>query len=173
MIRLATENDIQAIVEIYNKIHKLEADGLTTIGWNPSIYPIRETAEDALKRNDLFVYELDNKIVASAIINQSQVPVYAQGQWTFLAADDDVMVLHTLTVDPDCAGKGIGRSFVAFYEEYAHGKGCHVLRLDTNAINSIARKMYANLGYRETDIVPCVFNGIPGVNLVLIEKIIE
>lgn len=45
-----------------------------------------------------------------------------------------------------------------------------MLRIDTNAINSAARRLYAKLGYREADIVLCVFNGIPNVNLVLLEK---
>lgn len=30
--------------------------------------------------------------------------------------------------------------------------------------------MYASLGYKEVGIVPVVFNGIDGVNLVLLEK---
>ena len=30
--------------------------------------------------------------------------------------------------------------------------------------------MYNKLGYKEVDIVPTVFNGIPDVNLVLLEK---
>jgi len=30
--------------------------------------------------------------------------------------------------------------------------------------------MYKKLGYKEIGIVPTVFNGIPGVNLVLMEK---
>ncbi|CCX75214.1 acetyltransferase GNAT family [Dorea sp. CAG:105] len=30
--------------------------------------------------------------------------------------------------------------------------------------------MYKRFGYREADIVPCEFNGIPGVQLVLLEK---
>ncbi|MBQ0018882.1 MAG: hypothetical protein KBS63_06770 [Clostridiales bacterium] len=47
---------------------------------------------------------------------------------------------------------------------------CTVLRIDTNARNRTARKMYASLGFREADIVPTVFNGIPGVDLVLLEK---
>ena len=33
-----------------------------------------------------------------------------------------------------------------------------------------ARAMYKRLGYREADIVPCEFNRIPGVQLVLLEK---
>ena len=169
-IRLATQNDIDAVIAIYEHIHKMEAEGQTHIGWNPSIYPIRATAEEALQRGDLFVYEQDGRIMASAIINKTQVPIYALGQWSFPATDDEVMVLHTLTVDPACGGRGIGREFVAFYEDYALHEGCPILRLDTNAVNSIARKMYPSLGYREADVVPCNFNGIPDVQLVLFEK---
>ena len=100
MIRLAKHNDIEAVTAIYEHIHMMEADGLVRIGWNPSIYPVRATAEEALQRGDLFVFEQEGTIMASAIINRTQVPVYAIGQWAFPAADDEVMVLHTLTVDP-------------------------------------------------------------------------
>ena len=82
-------------------------------------------------------------------------------------------MLHTLVVDPDARGRGIGPAFVRFYEETGKDWGCEVLRIDTNARNRIARKMYAGLGYIETDIVPTVFNGIRNVDLVLMEKKIE
>jgi len=42
--------------------------------------------------------------------------------------------------------------------------------MDTNSRNLRARAMYKKLGYREIGIVPCVFNGIEGVQLVLLEK---
>ena len=77
------------------------------------------------------------------------------------APDSEVMVLHTLTADPDCGGRGCGRAFVAFYEDCARS---------TNAINVRARAIYRRLGCREADIVDCTFNGIPGVRLVCLEK---
>ena len=42
--------------------------------------------------------------------------------------------------------------------------------MDTNAKNIGARRFYEKLGYTEVGIVPCVFNGIAGVELVLLEK---
>ena len=36
--------------------------------------------------------------------------------------------------------------------------------------NTNARALYKKLGYKEIAIVPTVFNGIKGVNLVLLEK---
>ena len=42
--------------------------------------------------------------------------------------------------------------------------------MDTNVINTAARRFYAKLGFRESGIVGCTFNGIPGVRLVRLEK---
>jgi len=63
-----------------------------------------------------------------------------------------------------------GRRFVDFYENYALELGCPYLRMDTNERNARARAMYKKLGYREIGVIPTVFNGIAGVNLVLLEK---
>ena len=170
LIRKAAERDIDAVVAIYAHIHEQEQAGRTTIGWLPGVYPVRKTAEAALARDDLFVYEEEGRVLAAAIINQTQVDAYADGKWVYPAEDSDVMVLHTLVVEPSAGGKGIGRAFVAFYERYARAHGCTVLRMDTNVRNAAARRLYQKLGYAEPDIVPCTFNGIPGVRLVCLEK---
>ena len=169
-IRKAEKQDIPAVAAIFSAIHSAEEKGELTIGWVREIYPTEETARAALIRNDLFVMEKEGAIVASAIINRLQVPDYAKGQWLHAAHEDEVMVLHTLCVHPKAMGKGCGKAFVAFYEAYARENGCRYLRMDTNAVNATARAMYRKLGYREAGIVPCVFNGIEGVGLVLLEK---
>lgn len=169
MIRKAVREEIPTIAEIYRHIHEQEQRGLAHIGWLPEVYPVERTAQDAFKRGDLYVYR-EETVLASAIINQTQVDAYAQGEWKFTALDSEVMVLHTLVVEPAACGRGIGRAFVSFYEKLARQSGCKALRMDTNAINIKARSLYKNLGFREAGIVPCVFNGIPGVQLVLLEK---
>ncbi len=170
MIRKATAADIDAVEKIYDKIHGNEKSGLSTIGWVEGIYPIRQTAENAHKNRWLYVCEKDKTVVASAIINHVQVPEYCMGNWQFDAYDSEVLVLYTLTVDPEEAGAGIGKQFVAFYEQLARKTGCTVLRIDTNERNTRARRFYAKLGFREAGIVPCDFNGIPDIRLVLLEK---
>ena len=108
---------------------------------------------------------------AAAKINQIQVPEYANAQWRYPdAPEGEIMVLHTLVVEPAQAGRGYGSAFVQFYEDYAREYGCSYLRMDTNAKNQAARKLYAHLGYWESGIVDCNFNGIPGVALVCLEK---
>ena len=172
MIRKATESDIPAVAEIYAHILANEDPAKPATGWLKGIYPVEATARAALGRDDLFVCIEDDKVVASAIINRTQVDVYADCKWSLECEDDEVMVLHTRTVEPACAGRGIGRKFVAFYEDYARGHNCKALRIDTNAVNITARGLYSKLGYTEVGIVPCVFNGIPNVMLVCMEKLL-
>ena len=172
MIRKATESDIPAVAEIYAHILANEDPAKPATGWLKGIYPVEATARAALGRDDLFVCIEDDKVVASAIINRTQVDVYADCKWSLECEDDEVMVLHTLTVEPACARRGIGRKFVAFYEDYARRNGCKALRMDTNAVNVTARGLYSKLGYTEVGIVPCVFNGIPNVMLVCMEKLL-
>ncbi len=172
LIRKATDKDIDAIERLYDAIHFEEENGKQTIGWIRGIYPIRKTAEDALQRNDLFVLEDEGIIQGTAIINQIQVDSYKQGNWKNCVDDNQVCVLHTLVISPESKGKGFGKGFLSFYEEYAINHGCIELRIDTNARNIIARKMYQKHGYTEIGIIPTDFNGIAGIDLVLLEKYI-
>lgn len=170
MIRKAEVSDIPAVAAIYEAIHDREEAGLTTIGWQRGVYPTADTARAAVEAGELYVLMDAGRVVASGKINQEQMPAYASVNWRYAAPDDQVLVLHTLTVDPACQGKGYARQFLAFYEDMARRMGCLALRIDTNARNAAARAMYAKHGYIESGIIPCVFNGIPGVNLVCMEK---
>ena len=155
MFRQATLSDLEQIAAIYDHIHTEEEAGRATVGWVRGVYPTRQTALDAIQAGDMFVAEENGRLVATAKINQEQVPEYAEAAWTQDAPPEQVMVLHTLVVDPQAKGRGYG---------------CRYLRMDTNERNASARALYRNLGYREVSIVPCAFNGIPGVQLVCLEK---
>ena len=170
IIRPAAAHDLARIEEIYDAIHTAEEAGNVSIGWVRGVYPTRATAQAALDAGELFVLESDGTVYAAGRINREQVPVYAEVPWAHDAAPEQVLVLHTLVSDPLVAGHGCGTEFVAFYEQYAREHGCTWLRIDTNARNVSARRLYARLGYREVDIVPGKFNGIPDVQLVCMEK---
>lgn len=169
-IRKGTPGDIPAVAAVYDRILKEEEAGRTSVGWVRGVYPTESTAREALEAGELFVMKEDGVLTAAARINRTQVPVYSQIPWRWEAPAERVMVLHTLVVDPLCRGRGCGTAFVAFYERYALERGCPYLRMDTNEKNTAARALYARLGYREAGVVPCVFNGIPGVGLVCLEK---
>lgn len=170
-IRKAVSEDIPQVAAIYDHILTEEEGGRAVIGWIRGVYPTERTARDALEAGTLFVLERNGAVAAAAKIDRNQVPEYADAPWHYPdAPPEQVMVLHTLVVDPAFAGKGCGTQFVAFYEEYARAHGCPYLRMDTNARNTAARRLYNRLGYWEAGVVPCVFNGIPDVQLVCLEK---
>lgn len=172
VVRKAVQEDLDDVAKIYEHIHVEEERGAISTGWIKNIYPVRKTATDSFERNDLFVMQDEGKTVAAAIINKVQVPCYIEAAWKHRAEKNEVMVLHTLVVEPSEKRKGYGKSFVAFYEAYAEKNGCRELRMDTNAVNLNARAMYRKLGYEEIGIVSCEFNGIPNVRLVCLEKYI-
>lgn len=170
MIRKASPADLDNVECIYGQIHRAEEEGKITTGWKRGIYPIRATAEAALKRDDLFVLEENGAVLGAGIINRIQVDVYYSAPWQYETPDEKVCVLHTLVISPGAARRGLGRQFAAFYEAWARAHGCTELRIDTNVRNLPARNMYRALGFREIAVVPTVFNGISGVELVLLEK---
>lgn len=175
MIRKGEEKDIDSIESIYDKILEREEKGQASIGWQRGVYPTRETARQSVERGDMYVFEDDatHKIMAAGIINKVQLPIYSKGKWNTEATDDEVMVLHTLVVNPESAGRGIGRTLLAFYEKVARENGCKALRIDTQSKNLTARNLYNKLGYKETGILECDFNGISSIELVLLEKVLE
>lgn len=171
MIRKATAADIDAIEAIYERIHTAQEQGKTVIGWQRGIYPTRTTAETALDRQDLFVLtDEEGKIVGAAVFNQRQDDFYFGAPWQYPAPPEQVMVMHTLAIDPAVGGQGHGSTFARFYEEYARSHGCHYLHIDTNERNENARRFYRNRGYREIGVCPCDFGGLKSVRLVLLEK---
>jgi len=171
VVRKAILEDISQVTAIYDRILSKEESGQAVIGWVRGVYPTEQTALDALRAGTLFVLEQDGAVAAAAKIDRNQVPEYADASWQDPdAPPEQVMVLHTLVVDPARSGQGCGTRFVQFYEQYALEHGCLYLRMDTNARNAAARRLYARLGFHEAGIVPCIFNGISGVQLVCLEK---
>lgn len=170
IIRRAVRQDLDAVALLFDRVLSEEEAGRCAIGWKRGIYPTRATAEAALEKDDLFVLEDAGRVVAAIRLNMEQVPEYSNADWLYKAGDDEVMVAHTLVVDPALSGRGYGRQMIAYYEDYARQNGCPVLRMDTNAINARARALYRHLGYREAGIVDCVFNGLENVRLVCLEK---
>ncbi len=173
VIRPATQTDLDAVEAIYDALHTLEEEKTIKTGWIRHVYPTRKTAAAALTLGTLYVLEDEGAVRAAAKIDQEQPESYFRAHWTMPAEASEVLVLHTLVVDPTIARRGYGKAFVAFYEQEAKRRGCKVLRIDTNETNAPARRLYAALGYREVGAVPCVFNGIPNVNLVCLEKAVE
>ena len=68
---------------------------------------------------------------------------------------------------------GIGAALCGSAIAFSRACGYAQLELSVVAENQAAMALYRKLGYAEVSIVPCTFNGLPGVELVCLEKKLE
>lgn len=171
VVRKAVAEDLDEVCRIYGLIHDAEESGAVTVGWRRGVYPTQATATDALARGELFVMQVDGRVVASAIINHEQPEAYLSVEWKYPAPAEKVGVLHTLVVDPSAGKRGLGREFVSFFETYIRNCGCEVARLDTQVKNVRPFNLYPRLGYRLAAIAETPFQNLPErVDLAMFEK---
>ena len=121
MIRKATAADIDRCAEIYEAHLTNEANGKNWSNWRLGLYPVRATAENALAHDWLWVGEDEKGIFGCVILNQNQAEEYKKMDWHWEAADDEVLVIHTLVIDPNRRGEGKASEFLK-----AAGKTVHL-----------------------------------------------
>ena len=99
-------------------------------------------------KREHFLHEMKRNPHAWCVVLESRDSVVAYAATWILV--DEVHV-NEIAVRPDLRGRGIGRRFLARILEEARKKGCKRACLEVRPSNRSARKMYENLGFRETD----------------------
>ena len=172
MIRKAVQSDIQQIADIYDRLIDYEAKTVSYTSWIKGVYPTRHEPETAVPLGTKYVYEENGKILASMILNHNQADAYYEMPWKYKAPDEKVQVIHTLCVDPDEKGKGIGKAMVNFAENFAKENGCDVIRIDTCTTNTPAQKMYEKLGFESVGTKHVMHHGVLDMTLLYLEKLV-
>lgn len=112
------------------------------------IYPTRKDAEKSISAGTLYVYENNNNIAGSIIVNKVQPTEYKSIIWGQSFTNNEVMVIHLLMVRPSMKGRGIASSLVKYAIELAKSNSCKALRLDTGSQNTPAVSLYKKLGFQ-------------------------
>ena len=172
MIRLATAADIPAVAAIYEAILDQEAEsGINYTNWQKGKYPTIDTAKGILEAGTLYVgADEDGTIWGSMNLNAIQLPEYVKIDWSIPAADDQVAVIHTLTIDPARKGQGLARKMITFAEDTARAQGKTVMRFDTWEGNKPANHLYPAMDYRYAGSTGFFFMGYTHSTLNLYEK---
>lgn len=173
MIRQAILNDVAAIAETYTQLLEHEQQNGGHSNWRLNVYPTADSAEQAVRAGEMYVLEQDGQIQASMVLNKSQAEEYGQMPWQYPARDDEVLVIHTLCIPPQLAGRGLATQMLAFAKEFAPKAGCRVIRLDTYAHNEPAKSLYQKHGFRIVGYAGALLQGLIPEELVFLELALD
>lgn len=132
----ATEADLPAIRDIYN--HAVEH---TTAIWN-------ETLVDLENRRDWFKARKARNFPVIVAMRDGKVAGYASyGDWRAFDGYRHT-VEHSVYVEKDCRGHGIGEGLMRELVERAAAAGVHVMIAGIEAENTASIRLHEKLGFR-------------------------
>ena len=142
-----TKNDINETEELYNDLNDALEIGVNYPGWKKGVYPIREDAIKGISEENMYIAKYKDKIVGAVILNHEPESAYDSVKWKSDDNYDEILVIHTLVVNPNYLRLGIGKKIMDF--AYKHAKSLKVksIRLDVYEKNEPAIKLYEKCGY--------------------------
>lgn len=141
----AGETQLPAIEEMMNEcIHALSKAGIYQ--WDAN-YPNRQTFQNGIDKDQLYILVEQGEVLGIVIINSKQNTGWDAIPWTY--NQGVVLAVHSLAISPKHQGKGYGKKLLHFCEEHAKTNGYHTIRLDVFSENRKANSLYANQGYHK------------------------
>jgi ribosomal protein S18 acetylase RimI-like enzyme len=162
-IRLATEDDLPALMELLRRVVPLmRASG--NLQWDDS-YPNEAVFQRDINLTQLWIAEVDRGIAGVAAVTMDQEADYTQVGWDIR---EPAIVVHRLAVDPAFRGLGAAGALMQKAEEIAIERAITVLRVDTNTQNEATQRLFPKLGYLLAGEISLAFR--PGLRFLCYEK---
>ena len=147
MIRKASDKDIKLILELTKACAKtMIAKGVYQ--WNAH-YPNAKAFKADVKRNELYVLELANKIIGCIVVSTFMDKEYKTVKWH--TQNTNNIYIHRLAVHPDFQGEGYAQALMDFAEQFAIDNNYTSIRLDTFSQNKRNQKFYELRGYKRLE----------------------
>ncbi len=141
--RLAKKEDLDGVMDVFSAaIAEMSRAGIEQ--WD-SLYPDKNTLENDIEDNQLFIGMLEDSIVSAYVLNQEYDEQYANGAWKY--PNSSFYVLHRLCVNPLFQNQRIGTLTLAHIENELGTKGVEAIRLDAYTLNPYAIKLYERFEY--------------------------
>ena len=143
MIRKAKLNDLRKIKKLTEACAKaLQQQNI--FQWNAH-YPSLKKLQNDIEKEELYVLEEENMIIAIIVLTPNMDEVYRNIDW--LSKTSNNLYVHRLATHPEFWGKGYARRMMDFAEEFAKNKNFTSIRLDTFSKNIRNQKFYEARGY--------------------------
>ncbi|MBT8258531.1 MAG: GNAT family N-acetyltransferase [Bacteroidia bacterium] len=143
MIRKARTEDIATIMSITDACAK-KLIQLNIFQWNDQ-YPNEQVFRDDIIRDELYVIEVNSKVIGCMAITEIKDAEYEPVKW--LTDDGNSIYIHRLAVHPDNQGQGFARKLMGYAENHARENQKISVRLDTFSKNLRNQKFYETRGY--------------------------
>ena len=153
MIMLGAESDIDEIEELYNNLNDVLERGINYPGWKKGIYPVRANAIKGINEGNLYIAKYKDKIVGSVILNHEPESGYDSARWKTANNYNEILVVHTLVVNPNYFRLEIGKRLINFASELVEKLNMKSVRLDVYEKNKPAIKLYEKYGFIYVDTV--------------------
>lgn len=143
MIRLATQNDLNAVVALTEEAKQIMAKD-NNPQWDEN-YPLSVHFEEDITNKSLFVLEEAHTIYGYIVIDQNQSKWYDELEWPIDRTN--AYVIHRLAGSAHY--KGAATALFNFAVERALDHGFDVLLTDTYAANQRAKNLFKKLGFHK------------------------
>ena len=100
-----------------------------------------------IKEGAMYLLENEKTIVGAMVITMSQNEDYHQINWSVDAADNEIAVIHLLSVNPDYQKQGIAKKMILESIDIAKNRMKKAVRLDALKSNTPAHRLYSSLGF--------------------------
>lgn len=151
MIRNATENDLDKIMEIINiTIKNMEIEGNNQ--WD-EIYPNRDIFIKDIKNNHLYLIE-EEDIKGVICLNYIEADEYKNINWSL---ENKALVIHRMAVNSKFRNQGIGSKLLEFAKSLAKENNIKIIKTDTYSKNIKMDNLFRKLNFKQIGVVN--FNG--------------
>lgn len=140
MIRKATINDIDQVLQIYKEAQEF-IKSYNSPQWQDG-YPNEESFHQDVKDGTIYVNEIDKTIVGVATFLDYE-PTYEviDGKWL---NDEDYVVIHRIATTTKELGKGHAKAFIDYLE---NDKTVKNIKIDTHELNEPMKRFLIKNGF--------------------------
>ena len=147
MIRKGLSTDIDRILRITKACSKyMISKGIYQ--WNEH-YPNKLAFESDVKRNELYVIEINNNVVGCIAISTLMDNEYIPVKW--LTPNKNNIYIHRLAIHPEYQGNGFAQQLMDFAEQHSKENNYSSIRLDTFSKNKRNHLFYELRGYKKLE----------------------
>lgn len=146
-IRCAQSMDFEKIAAFYKYVIENTQEMEKYARWVYGQHPTDEMILKYIEQDAMYLLEQEQTIVGAMAVTMCQSDEYHDINWEIDADDDEVAVIHILSIHPDYQKQGIGKRMIRESINLAETEMKKVVRLDALESNKPAHKMYQSCGF--------------------------